>query len=213
MSATDGRKDLIVLVADRNMEHALRGLIGRHRSIGIRPITFDIRIHPERDSGCRTGGIEFLTAFRNQYDHAILMFDFEGSGADKAKQVSLSTELERDMEAAWGTKAAVVVIVPELDVWVWSDSPNVDKALSWAGRSPALRDWVVTSGFQVSNGKPTRPKEALEAALKEVRKPRSSKIYLELSRNVSLKRCTDKSFAKLKNVLQEWFPIKSDISE
>lgn len=206
MNATSQRKDLIVLVADKSMEHAIRGLMGRYHSLGIRPVSFDIRKHPERDAGCRTGGIEFLAAFREQYTHAILMFDFEGSGADAKKRLTLAQELEQTMKTNWGTSGAVIVIVPELDVWVWSDSPNVDTILGWAGRKPALRDWLVSKGFQLSGGKPKRPKEALEAAMREVRKPRSSKTYLELAKKVGLQKCTDQAFDKLRSVLQGWFP-------
>jgi len=74
------RRDLVVLVADRDMEAAIGGMLRRHASLGIRPVIPDIRRHPEKDCGCRTGGIEFLSPFVNQYDHALLMFDFEGCG-------------------------------------------------------------------------------------------------------------------------------------
>jgi hypothetical protein len=53
--------------------------------------------------------------------------------------------------------------------------------------------------------KPARPKEALEAALRVVRVPRSSAIYKALAEKVSLSRCTDPAFLKLKTVLQQWF--------
>jgi hypothetical protein len=54
--------------------------------------------------------------------------------------------------------------------------------------------------------KPQRPKEALERALQEVRKPRSSAIYRQLASTVSLEGCTDPSFRRLKTTLQTWFP-------
>jgi hypothetical protein len=64
------------------MEAAVGGMMGRHASLGIRPVNLHIRRHPEKDCGCRTGGIEFLSPFANQYDHALLMFDFEGCGVE-----------------------------------------------------------------------------------------------------------------------------------
>ena len=46
------RKDLVVLVADKNMEFALRGLFSRTPSFGIHPVTADVFVHPEKDPGC-----------------------------------------------------------------------------------------------------------------------------------------------------------------
>ncbi|HEY4589423.1 MAG TPA: hypothetical protein VII86_09345, partial [Thermoanaerobaculia bacterium] len=100
-----------------------------------------------------------------------------------------------------------VVISPELESWVWSDSPHVERALGW-DRGPApLRSWLQEKGLlEAGAAKPAQPKEAVELALKTVRTPRSSSIYLELARSVSTDRCTDPAFLKLKRCLREWFP-------
>ena len=39
------RRHLVVLAAE-DMEHALRGLLSRHKSLPIRQIVFDIFVHP-----------------------------------------------------------------------------------------------------------------------------------------------------------------------
>jgi hypothetical protein len=57
--------------------------------------------------------------------------------------------------------------------------------------------------------KPARPKEAVEGALRIVKKPISSSIYAELVRRVSLEHCVDPAFMKLKSNLQGWFGITS----
>ena len=46
------RRDLVVLAADKDMEHALRGLLSRHKSLPIRQIVFDIFVHSEHDAAC-----------------------------------------------------------------------------------------------------------------------------------------------------------------
>lgn len=43
------RKDLVVLVPDKNMEASLRGLLSRCAALGLRDVTFDLFVHPERD--------------------------------------------------------------------------------------------------------------------------------------------------------------------
>jgi hypothetical protein len=70
-----------------------------------------------------------------------------------------------------------------------------------------LRSWLDANGFEFKdNLKPARPKEALEAALRAVRKARSSSIYRELAERVSIKRCRDMAFIKLRDKLNRWFP-------
>jgi len=201
------KKDLLVLVADRNMEAAVAGVLSRYRSLGVRAVEADIQRHPEKDSGCRVAGVEYLSAFINQYEHGLLMFDHEGCGQETLSAKDLEVEIGSALaHAGWGDKAAAIVLEPELESWVWSDSPHVAEELGWAGRQPSLRSWLSQQGFWPQDAiKPHRPKEALEAALRQVRKPRSSAIYQGLAEKVSLKRCTDRGFLRLKRVLSEWF--------
>ncbi len=206
MNPASEKRDLIVLVADRNMEATISGLLRRHSSLGIRSVLADIRRHPEKDCGCRTGGIEFLSPFVSQYEHALLMFDFEGCGLETRNVQEIETEMEVALGRQWGERGSVIVIAPELEIWVWSDSPHVDQVLGWAEREPDLRAWLAAQGFMApGQEKPIRPKEALERALHVTRKPRSSAIYQSLAKKVSLARCNDRAFTKLKTILQHWF--------
>ena len=112
-------------------------------------------------------------------------------------------------DGRWGNRAAVIVIDPELEQWVWADSPHVDSALGWKDRDPALRHWLEASGMLTSGMvKPDRPKEAMLAALKAVRKTPSSSLHTEIAKKVTLDRCIDGAFLKLKSVLQKWFPAE-----
>ena len=206
MSAPAGKRDLVVLAADRNTEAVVRGVLNRPRAIGIRSASFDIHRHPNKDPGCLLEGIEFLDAFSEMFCHALLIFDLEGCG-QKTSALDLEKELENEfIQSPWGKRAAVIVIEPELDIWVWSDSPHVERILGWTGHSPGLRSWLMKKGhIEEGMAKPLRPKEALEDALRVVHKPRSSSIYADLASRVSLARCTDRAFVKLKITLQKWF--------
>ena len=75
-------KDLVVLVADKDMEHALKGLLSRPQAMGIRPIAYDIYVHPQHDPACARRGVAFLSGFSAQYDRGLLLFDHEGSGRE-----------------------------------------------------------------------------------------------------------------------------------
>jgi hypothetical protein len=120
----------------------------------------------------------------------------------------LESEIEEHLSGAgWGDRAAAIVISPELENWVWSDSPHVDRALGWEGRTVPLRDWLRENGFlDAGAAKPANPKEAVVRALFTARKPFSSSIYFGLAQLVSTDRCTDPAFLKLKRCLREWFP-------
>lgn len=207
MTAGRPQQDLVILTADRSTEFAITGVIGRGRSLGIRPITFRFFNHPEKDPGCCLAGHDFLRPFTNHFQHALVVFDQEGCGQERRPREDLEAEVaERLSRAGWEGRAQAVVIDPELEMWVWSDSPQVDRVLGWHDRQPDLRSWLLEQGFLDRHGmKPLRPKEAFQAALRHVRRPLSPALFSALAEQVSLDRCADTSFLKLKATLQSWF--------
>src|SRR6266542_2862642 len=112
-------KDLVCLAADKNIEAAVRGLLARPEALDIRDVTYDVFVHPRRDPGCYHEAHVFLRAFRRDYAHALVVFDRAWEGAP-AQEAAL---LEGAVRERLGTDdwADVVVIDPELEVWVWSD--------------------------------------------------------------------------------------------
>jgi hypothetical protein len=211
MTSGSGISDLVVLISDKNMEFAIKGILGRNRSLHIREICYQCYVHPHRDPGCLREGHLFLKPFVNRYQHAIILFDHEGCGKDTLPREELETKVENCLtETGWGNRSVAVVIDPELEMWVWSDSPNLDSILGWEGRSPTLRDTLRKKGL-LREGliKPSQPKETMEFALRSVHKPRSSSLYQQIAQKVSLDRCVDPSFIKLKTTLQKWFPAES----
>ncbi|MBI2194836.1 MAG: hypothetical protein HYU36_22880 [Planctomycetes bacterium] len=207
MNGIVGLRDLLVLVSDRNMEAAVSGVLSRPKAIGIRALVVDVRCHAERDAGCRVSGVDFLRTFVGQYRHSLLMFDLEGCGQEEKRANEIEVELERALASSgWSHGAGVIVLDPELEVWVFGDLPHVEAELGWKGRSPSLKCWLLKQGFLAEGAsKPGRPKEALEAALREVRKPRSSVLYQSLAGKVSMDRCSDRAFLKFKAILKDWF--------
>ena len=197
----------MVLVADKDMEHALKGLFTRPEALGIRPIEADIVVHPLHDPACALRGVAFLSNLSKQYCHGLLMFDHEGSGRERETPQRLQDSLNQEFAgSAWGKRARAIVLSPELEAWVWSDSPHVDDIAGWKARRPPLRRWLTDQGW-LKNGevKPTHPKEAFQEALREARTPRSSSLYQQIAERVSLRHCTDRSFLEFKAILQEWF--------
>lgn len=203
------QRDLIVLTACKDSEYALRGLLARPERIGIRQVEADFRVHPQKDNGCRSNPEGILRSQARLYRYALIVFDRDGSGEEKAGTASEVAERveERLGKNGWEKgRVRAVVIEPELEAWVWSDSPQVEQILGWAGQDPGLRRWLESEGFLVPGQlKPHPPKDAVLGALAKVNKPRSARIYQELAETVSFRRCEDAAFARLLEILRVWF--------
>jgi hypothetical protein len=205
-------KDLIVLVADQDMLFSLRGLLSRPGSLGIRAVEYDVYPHPHHDPACLLEAHDFLRPFVRSYVHALVVFDREGCGQEHRTRDELEQIVEKHLTRnGWDDHAAAIAIDPELENWVWSNSPHVDLALGWKGRQPSLSEWLVQDGFvQVRYNKPARPKEAMEKALRMSKKSRSSSVFKLLAETVGVEGCADSAFNKFRETLKTWFPVQAD---
>ena len=201
-------KDLVVLTADKSMQQALKGLLARPQALDIREIDVDIYSHPQHDPACVLRGVEFMSDFSDRYHYGLLMFDHEGSGREQTNPQELQKAINEEFTSSpWGNRAKTIILSPELEAWVWSDSPHVSRIAGWEGGNRQLLSWLVERGYlREGEAKPRLPKEAFEAALRESRTPRSSSLYLELAQRVSFERCSDTAFLEFKRTMQEWFP-------
>lgn len=202
-------RDLVVLAADKNTSESIRGLLGRHAALQIKRVAFDVIVHPQHDPGCLGQSSDLLTVYQKSHRYALVVFDREGCGQEHLAREELEEQVEQQVAGkGWKSRSAVVVIDPELENWVWSQSPHVATALGWNNQSTDVRSWLLQQQFLKNSTqiKPERPKEAMEAVLRHVRKPRSSSIYREIAKQVSLTRCTDAAFLKFRRTLQGWFP-------
>jgi hypothetical protein len=200
--------DLVVLVPGKDDEETIRGLLSRPESLGVRPLSFRVLRHPRHDPGCFSEPVGVLQPFLGLAAKALVVFDYEGCGQEGRAACDVASDVRGRLEASgWTDRAEVIVIEPELEAWVWSDSPHVTDALGWRDRTPALREWLAAKGFLSPNrAKPQRPKEALLAALREARVQQSASIYREIAARVSLARCQDTAFGNLVRILREWSP-------
>jgi len=202
-------KDLVILVADKNMEQGVRGLVARPRSLGIREIEFDAFVHPRRDPGCVREAHTFLQPLSNQYRYAIVMFDRQGSGREQSPVNILSAQVRQRLAVnGWGNRAEVIVLDPELEVWVFSQSPLVEHCLGWPSTHGSMRNWLENRGLWTrSHSKPAEPKRAMEELLQKVKRPSSAATYMALAKRVGLQHCIDPAFLKFRGVLASWFPV------
>jgi hypothetical protein len=183
-------------------------LSSRQRSLDIRNVGYEILVHPRRDPGCFHEAPDILQPYQSLARYSMVVFDHEGSGQEGRSPEDVGSDLKRRLEVSgWAGRTEVLVLWPELENWVWSDSPEVDQAVGWGGRHPPLRDWLKEQEWWPSgSAKPNRPKECLEAALREARMRRSSAIYRQLAERVLLTRCQDEGFKAFRKTMKVWFP-------
>jgi len=208
-------RDCLFLVADKNMEGMLKGFFSReafHRAMGCGHLDFDSRqdllvAHGQNDPGLYTRANEFLQPYARTHQHAVVIVDAEWSGSP-GKDAILQRLNQHLTNVGWSDDSGCgVVLAPELENWVWQDSPHVCSALGSDMTFAALRAELEAKGFwQPNEAKPDRPKEAVEWALRQSRKGRSSAIYQQLATRVTAKGCTDQAFRTLRNALLRWFP-------
>jgi len=211
-------RDFLLLVADKNMESMLKGYLSRpgiHAALGCGPFNFDARrdlhvAHGQNDPGLYTRAKEFLQPYAASHRHAAVVMDAEWDGAPPVTDIEqrLTTHLE---QAGWpAERHCAVVIDPELENWVWQDSPHVCAQLGFAGNYAALRSKLEHQKYwHPGEAKPHRPKEAVEETLRTHKIPRSSAIYQKLAQHIGTAGCTDNAFLKLRNAMRLWFPLQS----
>ena len=204
-------KDLVCLVADKQIKATLKELLSRPRSLGIRPIEAEFLLHPHHDPGCYARPAEILLGYRQAAEHALIVLDYAWEGVPAASGVALEALIDEKLkEAGMAEWAASVVIDPELEAWVFSASPHVSDVLGWNQSWPPIREALEEQNlWSAADAKPADPKAAVEWILGRTGKSRSASLYGRLARKVNTAGCRDRAFLRLKELLQGWFPPAS----
>ncbi len=200
--------DLVVLVPDSHWRAVIEAIIPRHRALGTRPIVMkEPIVQSRRDPGVRSEGPAMLRLHARTTQHALLILDFEGSGA-RGSAEGLRGDLQQRLDEDWNGQALALVVEPELEAWLWGASDHLPAVIERPD-APRPSDWARTQG-RLGRGvaKPDRPKEVLEAWLKAHRDAPSASIWRGLAMRASLDptRCQQPSFQRFVRTLREWFP-------
>lgn len=200
-------KDLIVLVADKNMEFLLRGLLPRIPVIEqIKKFNFEVIVHTYRDPGIFNESHEFLRTFIDKFRYEIVILDIEGSGHENMTREQIENHIEGNLSiAGWNNLSCAIAISPELENWIWVNEVRMQSAISWDSEI-GLYDWLIQNEWKNQDeSKPKNPKEAFEAAIRTCNTPRSSSLYFEIAKSSSYKNCEDLAFHKMLNQINHWF--------
>ena len=197
-----------MLVADQDMAETLKAVLDRPKSLGIRPIQYDVARHLQRDAGCCRDASRRLRPYPEQYRKAIVVFDKHGCGREDAPREQIQQDVEQELESnGWdGDRAKAVVIEPELEAWVWTGSSHAARVLGWQRGYDDLKGWLVARELWLEgDAKPTDPKAAVKAVLRETNRAHSAALFGDLAKRMTWRGCQCPAFAELRGVLKRWF--------
>ncbi len=208
-------KDILFYVADGNMREAIRGFMERDalgQRVGCGAVDFDARrdikvAKGQNDPGVFTRANELLRPYAGEYRHVVLIVDEEWDGSPGVD--AIHTKLRTHLSAVgWTDNGLALVVRPEADIWLWTDTDHTAKALGWPRWSDLSQALCAEGWLEEESIKPERPKEAAEWALRSGNEniKRSSALYGRVTGAVSVTRCTDDSLEALLVALRTWFP-------
>ncbi len=116
---------LVVVVADRAYEAVLTEVFVRFHEAGFGPVDSKIVPDPFHDSSGKL--TELLRPFLREYNHALVLRDFAGSGYETEGAREFEQHLEKQMhENGWSHKHyAAIVTEPEIEEWLRLPSPSM----------------------------------------------------------------------------------------
>ena len=203
--------DVVVLVADKDFEETVGALLRRTDDLDIGSFRFEVRRHPNRDNGCRTGAANFLRPFLRRYRRSLVLFDRHGCGSNLSRkeiQDGVETDLSKN---GWADRTKAIVIDPELEAWVWGDVVRISSILGWGEDTAGLLRCLRSRSLWEPHGaKPSDPKRAMrtvmECAPSGRRRKRSARMFHEIANSAAVDRCRDPAFNELRCTLRAWFP-------
>lgn len=200
---------LVVVVPDSMIRAVVETLLReRRKDLGIREMTFEMFRHPQADPGCRMRPSEEVRGRIRTAERVLVLFDYDGCGSSEPP-AAVAAEVEADLERnGWRGRCRAIVIVPELENWIWGRPEDTARTLGWKAGSAALRDRLADHGlWPPGEPKPPDPKRAAEKILERKRKNLTTAFYRDLARTADFRGCRDPAFLALRDTLREWYPV------
>lgn len=185
-------KDLLVYTADADAQAVMKSVLARRQSLGIRAITFDVERHPLRDSGMVQTGAALARMKKGHYAKALLLWDHHGSGVDRRmtpeqSAIDMQAQLDR---ATWQHQSMAVVLVPELEEWLWHNPVSLATHMGITVQQLAEWEQIYAERFRRDRStiRRERPKELFEFVMRDkLKRTISPRDFEQIARRASLK--------------------------
>ena len=205
-------KDLLVFVADADIEAFMRAVLARPEALGIGTASFEIRRHQRHDSGMVSDGPELTRVGKGDFGKVLLILDHHGSGREHRQTAAqLAADIANRMDGVtWAGNHAVAVLEPELEQWVWHCEAAM--VTHFKVSQDQLRAWIAAFAHRAKQtaaaAKRQQPKELFEDIVKgQLKRTISPRDFEHIGRRASvpgLLACP--SFAVIAETLRAWFP-------
>jgi hypothetical protein len=204
-------KDLLVYTADADAEAVIRSVLKRHKALDIRKIESDIERHPLRDAGMFQSGAELARMKKRQYGKALLIWDYHGSGRDKRQTAEDSQqEIQAKLnEFTWKDNSATVVLVPELEEWLWHNLSSIAVHLGWTVEILENTIDIYANARNCGRNEVYQkyPKELFEFVMRKAKRTISPRDFEQIAQKASMKDWQNSpSFYRILQTLRSWFP-------
>jgi hypothetical protein len=149
-----------------------------------------------------------MRPFHNTHHKAVVVLDCEWDGSPG--QASIRDTISRQLvESGWEpARFAVIAIDPELEEWIWQDSPVLEKALRHQGATTLREMLAARNLWPLGLAKPPEPKKVFDQIRQENRVKKSSSVFRHIAAEVLIAACIDPEFQRLVAILQTWFPAE-----
>ena len=206
-------RDLVILVADGTMKAVFDAFFNRARwDLRLQCAAFDLWPQEDifydplhTDGGVYKSAHELLRPYLNTHTRSVVVLDQQFGGELPAEQVRL--EILQNLRAnGWAQdRCSVIVIDPELEIWLWQDNANVAQAIGFTG--PSLRQHLQQVGkWPVGAAKPLKPKKTMQEFITPRKGLKTKVVYSRIARSVSVTGCTNPAFQLFAGTLRGWFP-------
>ena len=206
-------KDLFVFTADADAEGLIRSVLNRSRGLGIRPITFDVERHVGRDPGMVKDGPEIarMKVQKADYKQLILVWDHDGSGWHTMKPDNAVAKIQQRLNGiTWESRSAAIVIVPELEEWIWHCRTSLARhfELTPGGFDRVIEAIASDRDLSIERFSTEFPKEFLgDLFYKQRRCQPLPEDFANLAASANLQAwASSPTFRRFRTILREWFP-------
>lgn len=206
-------RELIILVADGTMRAVFAAFFERkfHHILACSEFDFNPRTDLVHDPLNTDGGVhrrchDILRPYLRTHRRALVVLDQQFGGERPADEVRGQIEHLLNING-WAGRAAAAVIEPELEVLLWQDNLNVERALRHRGSS--LRQLLAQDGcWPHGAAKPKAPKQVIQALIRANRAGPPMAVYSKIASTVSTAGCVDPAFHRVRDTLRAWFPAE-----
>lgn len=199
-------RDVLVAVADVDMERFVRGVLSNPRWSGaFRDFRVTYVRHPLHDAGMARGGHELVRLYKATCARVVVLLDYHGSGCETRRPAKSAAVLKGELQgkldgSTWKGRSEVAVVEPELERWLWCCESAVRRCLGVdeEGLREAVGRYCAKAGVAEVDAKARWPKELYGAVVRGCGRSLSAAYFEEVGRLADvqgLMKCA--SFAEL----------------